>query len=84
MSLAAGIEIAAALLVPLATAIAEELAGGLDEEAATKKALERMQATSLPAPVLPRVRRMIADARAARSADDTRPVPTGAPGDGHR
>lgn len=72
MSLAAGIEIAGALLAPLATEIGKALDEGLDEGAATERALERLRATPLPAPLLPRVRRLVAEARAKRAEEDTR------------
>lgn len=67
-----GLELTKELLVPLATEIARAIEEGLDEQAATDRALERLRATPLPAPVLPRVRRLIAEARAKRSEEDTR------------
>lgn len=71
-ALSAGVEIAGSLLAPLAREIAAALDEGLDEQAATQRALERMQATPLPPALLPRVRKLVADARAKRAEDDTR------------
>ena len=48
----------------LAKPIAELLEGGASEEEATRKALERLAAQPDLTPVLPKVRAMIAEARA--------------------
>lgn len=60
-------EIALALGAPIMREIAEALAEGLDETAATKRALERLAATPDLEAVLPKVRAMIADARRPQS-----------------
>lgn len=61
-------EIALALGAPLMREIAEAISDGLDEQAATRRALERLASTPDLEPVLPKVRAMIADAR-MRSAE---------------
>ncbi len=63
-ALSVGIEIAGTLFAPLAREIAAGIEEGLDEGAATKRALERLQATPLPEAVLPRVQKLLAEARA--------------------
>lgn len=64
-ALAIGLEIASTLLGPLVSEIAAGIESGLDEHAATEKALERMRATPLPDALRPKLRAMIADARAS-------------------
>lgn len=60
-------EIALALGAPIMREIAEAFSEGLDETAATKRALERLAATPDLEAVLPKVRAMIVDARRPQS-----------------
>jgi len=62
---ARGFEIGVAVATPIAKLIAEFIEGGMGEEEATRKALERLAATPDLTPVLPKVQAMIAAARAA-------------------
>lgn len=57
-------EIALSVGAPLVRELVEALSSGLDEEAATRRALERLAATPDLTPVLPRVQAMIVDALA--------------------
>lgn len=59
-------EIALSVAGPLLREIGEALAEGLDEEAATRRALQRLADAPDLRPVLPRVQAMIADARSGR------------------
>jgi hypothetical protein len=73
--IARGFEIGLALAKPLAELVAEELGGGLDEQAATKKALERLAATKDIEPVLPKIEAKIEAAlRPKDGADATTAV----------
>jgi hypothetical protein len=69
------VEIVLALGARLVPLIAAALDGGANEEAATRKALSDLAALPDLQPVLPKVRAMIAAARAARGDEVTREVP---------
>lgn len=61
---AVALQIAGALLGPLVQEIGEGIAEGLDEEAATRRALERLARAPIPEPLVPRVRALVETERA--------------------